>query len=259
VLTGLWKFASGVDFADWIVVGANHRKADSVSELVACMVPRRDFEIIDTWFVGGLRATGSKDVAISAVFVPEHRTVPLAILTAGNGPGIAVNSSHIYRLPLLSVFAFNISTPALGVACGVIEQYLDRARAHVIDAGNRATQLEANQLHVAEAAVMVDCATALLTRDCEELNRVTRAGIPLTVEQDARYHRDCAYAAQLCMRAADIIHYLSGAHSLFEENPLQRAFRDIHAINAHLGNRWDRAALAYGQHALGVENKTRML
>lgn len=142
--------------------------------------------------------------------------------------------------------------PALGVARGVIEQYIERTRS----GGVRTVSTEASQLRVAEAAVMVDCATALLTRDCTELNRVARAGLTFSAEQQARYRRDSAYAAQLCMRAVDTIHHLGGAHSLFEDNPAQRAFRDIHAITAHLGNRWDRIGLSYGQYALGVQSSS---
>jgi 3-hydroxy-9,10-secoandrosta-1,3,5(10)-triene-9,17-dione monooxygenase len=259
-LSGRWKFASGVDFADWTLLGAAAIVSSDRRDPVFCLVPKRDYKIIDTWFVGGLRGTGSKDVEVSGAFVPEHRVVPVRLLTEGKGPGTAVNSCHIYRFPLFSVFPFNTGSPALGIARAVIEQYCERAQTQVSTITRvRIANIESNQLQVSEASVLVDCAMALLSRDAEELNRKGRAGLPITIEDRVRYKRDLAYGAQLCMRAVDMIHYISGAHALFEENPLQRAFRDVHAINAHIGLRWDNNGLPYGRIAMGLDYNDPLL
>lgn len=260
VLSGRWKFASGVDFADWMLLGAMLQSGNGKPEPSFCLVPKRDYKIVDTWFVGGLRGTGSNDVEISGAVVPEHRVVPVKLLLAGKGPGALVNASHIYRFPLFSVFPYNTCSPAIGIARGVIEQYCDRARSQTSTMmRTKPADIESNQLHVAEASVLVDSVVALLSRDAQELNQIGREGLPITLEHRARFRRDLAYAARSCMRAVDIIHYISGAHALFEENPLQRAFRDVHAINAHIGLRWDNSALPYGRMAMGVGQEDPML
>jgi 3-hydroxy-9,10-secoandrosta-1,3,5(10)-triene-9,17-dione monooxygenase len=252
-LSGRWKFSSGVDAAEWTLIVAPLDNGAGAKENVLCLVPRRDYEIIDTWFVGGLRATGSKDLEVTNAFVPDHRVVPLRMLKGGATPGSASNASHIYRLPVYAVFPYNISSPAIGIARGVIEQFTARTRAQVSATGARPADSMAVQLRVAEAAAMVDAASGLILRDAEELNRIGRAGEPFDYQQRALYRRDLAYAALSCMRAVDVIHQASGAHGLFEEFPIQRAFRDVHALNAHVALRWDSNGLQFGRLALGLD------
>ncbi|MGH7905906.1 MAG: hypothetical protein ACREP6_04700, partial [Candidatus Binataceae bacterium] len=139
-------------------------------------------------------------------------------------------------------------------ARGVLEEYCRRvANEPPRLIGVRAAEVETNQLAVSEAGAQIDSAIALLRRNAVELNRLARDGVPFTLERKARYKRDLSYAAQLCMRAVDAIHYISGAHALFEKNPLQRAFRDVHAVNAQIGLRWNIGALSYGRAVLGLE------
>ncbi|HUY19967.1 MAG TPA: acyl-CoA dehydrogenase family protein [Candidatus Binataceae bacterium] len=252
-LSGRWKFSSGVDAAEWNLIVAPLDDGAGTRENVLCLVPKRDYRIIDTWFVGGLRATGSKDVEVADAFVPDHRIVPLRMLKGGATPGSAANPSHIYRLPLYAVFPYNIAAPAIGIARGVIEQFTARARTQVSPNGQRPAESLAMQLRVAEAAVTVDAVSELILRDAEEINRVGRAGETFDYEKRTRYRRDLAYAALSCMRAVDVIHQASGAHGLFEEFPIQRAFRDVHAINAHAALRWDSNGLQSGRLALGLD------
>jgi 3-hydroxy-9,10-secoandrosta-1,3,5(10)-triene-9,17-dione monooxygenase len=253
-LWGSWKFSSGVDHADWALIGAPDKRADGGFELLWTLVPRRDFEIIDTWFAGGLRGTGSKDVAMHGAFIPDHRIVKHSVLAQGQGPGAAINRKHIYRLQMFPIYPYNICAPALGIARGALEGYTERVSKQGPNAfGVRTAEVEINQLKVAEAAVMIDAAETLLRRNAREINDLARAGLALPLENRVRYRRDLAYAAQQCMRAVDLIHYIGGAHALFEANPIQRAFRDVHAVNAQIGLRWDVGALSYGRHALGLE------
>ncbi len=252
-ISGRWKFSSGVDAADWNLIVAPLDTGAGGRDNLLCLVPKRDYEVIDTWFVGGLRATGSKDVQIDGAFVPEHRTLPLRMLKGGPTPGSAVNPSHIYRLPVYAVFPYNICAPAIGIARGVIEQFTARASRQISLTGQRASESATLQLRVAEGAVLVDAANELILRDAEEINRVARAGESFDYEKRTRYRRDLAYAALSSMRAVDVVHQASGAHGLFEEFPIQRAFRDIHALNAHVALRWDSNGLQFGRIALGLD------
>ncbi|MEC8857432.1 MAG: acyl-CoA dehydrogenase family protein, partial [Chloroflexota bacterium] len=69
-LTGRWEFSSGCDSASWLILGAA-----GIGERTWMLVPSQDFEIVDTWFVSGLRGTGSKDIVIEDAFVPSHRVL----------------------------------------------------------------------------------------------------------------------------------------------------------------------------------------
>ena len=68
----------------------------------------------------------------------------------------------------------------------------------------------------------------------------------------ATWRRDGAFAAQLCQRAMDVIFKSAGATGLYDDQPLQRAFRDLNAANAHISMMWDAQATTFGRVALGL-------
>src|ERR1051326_7677205 len=57
-------------------VGSNRlsqpRIGPGEAEAIFAFIPPSAVEIIDTWYVTGLRATGTQDLRVDAVFVPEH-------------------------------------------------------------------------------------------------------------------------------------------------------------------------------------------
>src|SRR6202035_3603332 len=95
------------------------------------------------------------------------------------------------------------------------------------------------QVHLAEAAALADAAEAIMLRDCDEAMRITEAGVVPSLEQRARYRRDGAFAATLCTKAVDLLFAATGGGAIYERNPIQRAFRDVHAANAHYVLNWD--------------------
>ena len=99
---------------------------------------------------------------------------------------------------------------------------------------------------------MADAAEAIVLRDCDEATRITEAGIVPSIEQRARYRRDGAFAATLCTKAVDLLFTATGGGAIYERNPIQRAFRDVHAANAHYMLTWDVNGAIYGRVALGL-------
>src|SRR5260370_735921 len=109
-LSGRWPFSSGVDPAAWNLIGAILQDEETgTTEPRIFLLPARDYTIIDTWQVIGLAGTGSKDVAVEDVFVPDYRSVAVAHIPAGANPGTSVNPSWPYPLPPLSRFAVHQS------------------------------------------------------------------------------------------------------------------------------------------------------
>jgi 3-hydroxy-9,10-secoandrosta-1,3,5(10)-triene-9,17-dione monooxygenase len=253
-VSGRWRFSSGVDNVQWAIIGVPLPAAGGPPALSWCVVPRRDFTIDDTWFVAGLAGTGSNDIVIDRIFIPDHRIVPLLATMTGTAPGGAINHSHIYRLPLFAVFPYNICAPALGIARGAVAFYIENAKHRsAIKFGPPNFGPQAMHLRMVEAGAQIDSAEAVLTKNAAEVNAIGRAGGQPTPEQQARYGRDLSYAAQLFMKAVDGIFYSSGGHGLFDSSPIQRAFRDVHAVNAQIGLRWENLAATYASVVLGLD------
>jgi len=253
-LSGRWPFSSGVDPSAWNMIAAVvPDEQTGGSEHRVFVLPASDYTTIDTWYVSGLAGTGSKDVVADDVFVPEHRTLSTEAGRGGAGPGSAVNPSPIFRLPWFALFGFVIAGVSLGIARGAIEQYVASARTRLgTYTGRGLADFSTMQVHVAEAGARIDAAEALMLKDCAEAMKFAEADKVPPMEDKVRWRRDGAYAARLCTEAVDVIFAAAGGGAIYESNPLQRAFRDIHAANAHFGVNWDANGINYGRVALGL-------
>lgn len=254
-LRGRWRFSSGCDHCDWMILGGMVKRGDGPPENLWFIVPGSECRIDDTWFSPGLAGTGSKDILVENAFVPEYRAIsPARLRDGGPSPGSAVNPSHIYRLPLSAAFPFNIGAPAIGIARGMLEAYAETAGGQVArSAGARMGDFQSVQLRASEAAVEVDCADLLIQRDAADINATARRGDPFTLEQRFRYRRDLAYATMLCRRAAERLTVTLGAQGLVKDSPVQRAFRDLYAVTSQIALQWDVNAPGYAQVMFGFE------
>jgi 3-hydroxy-9,10-secoandrosta-1,3,5(10)-triene-9,17-dione monooxygenase len=253
-LSGRWPFSSGIDPSRWNFVGGIvHDGRDKPVEQRTFLVAAQDYQIIDTWFATGLRGTGSKDIEMSDVFVPTYRTLPLAAIAGGVAPGCAVNPAPLYRLPVLGLFAFVVGGVSLGLARGAIVDFTQSMHARVATySGRRLADLANLQLKIGEASALADTAEALMLKACDEASRLIEAGETPSIEEKARWRRDGAYAASLCTEAVNLLFAATGGGGVYLDQPIQRAFRDAHAANAHYALSWDVNGTQWGRVALGL-------
>jgi alkylation response protein AidB-like acyl-CoA dehydrogenase len=108
------------------------------------------------------------------------------------------------------------------------------------------------QLRIAESAAEVDAAEALWLSNAAALERLGPSAGPWPPLLLAKMRRDLAYATMLCARAVDRLVAAVGAHGMLEDTPIQRAFRDVHAVANHGANNWDLMAVPYARERLGL-------
>jgi 3-hydroxy-9,10-secoandrosta-1,3,5(10)-triene-9,17-dione monooxygenase len=254
-LHGRWSFSSGCDFCQWAVLGGlvPSTNAGAPPDMYAFLVPRGDYTIDDNWHVMGLCGTGSKDLVVEEAFVPEYRALSYVDMFHLRCPGTAVNTAPLYRLPFGSVFPYALVAPAIGVALGALDCFRDytKTRLSVRD-GTRAAEDPFMQFRLAEAAAAVDAARARTLSCFAEMMHFAHAAQEIPLEQRARYRWDSAKAIDWSMRAVDLLFEASGGRAIFLTNPLQRAWRDIHAMRAHAGNNLERAAAVFGRSEFGL-------
>jgi 3-hydroxy-9,10-secoandrosta-1,3,5(10)-triene-9,17-dione monooxygenase len=255
VLSGRWPFSSGVDPSRWNFVGGIvHDAKDKPVEQRCFLVAASDYRVIDTWYAAGLRGTGSKDIEMKDVFVPAHRSLPVTALVGGGAaPGCAINPAPLYKLPVLGLFAFVVSGVSLGLARGAIGDFTQQMHARIATySGRRLADLANLQLKIGEASALADTAEALMLKDCDEAMAITQDGVAPAIEQKARWRRDGAYAASLCTEAVNLLFAATGGGGVYLDQPIQRAFRDAHAANAHYALSWDVNGTQWGRIALGL-------
>ena len=253
-LSGRWPFSSGIDPSSWNIFGAIVSDEETgQSEARMFLVPASDYTIIDTWQVIGLAGTGSNDVEVADIFVPACRTLSTERIRGGPNRGSELNPGALYKLPAVSLFAFAVAGVSLGIARGAIEHFVETTRTRrSAYTGRNLADFTNIQVHLAEAAALTDAAEAIVLRDCDEATRITEAGVVPSINHRARYRRDGAFAATLCTKAVDLLFAATGGNAIYESNPIQRAFRDVHAANAHYMLNWDINGAVYGRVALGL-------
>jgi 3-hydroxy-9,10-secoandrosta-1,3,5(10)-triene-9,17-dione monooxygenase len=254
-LQGRWSFSSGCDFCHWAVLGGIVPSGDSgqAPDARVFLVPRRDYEIDDNWHVTGLCGTGSKDLLVNDAFVPEYRTHTYLDAFHLRHPGTAVNDAPLYRLPFGLIFPNGIAAPAIGVALGALEAFREQSRARVnLRDQSRLVEDPFVQYRLAEAAAEVSAARDRLLGNFAEMMRLVHAGEEIPLSARARYRWDAGKAIEWSVQAVDRLFEASGGRGIFLNNPIQRAWRDVHAMRAHAGNNPERAAAVFGRSEFGL-------
>jgi 3-hydroxy-9,10-secoandrosta-1,3,5(10)-triene-9,17-dione monooxygenase len=245
-VSGRWSFSSGCEASSWGMVSVSGPGAGTLRWL---LLPREDYEIVDTWFASGMRGTGSQDIVVRDTFVPAHRVLDPDRAGDTDRTGWLLHQRPSYRVPLRLLVGWDLAAPLVGIAQGAVDEFTARLRG-TTGPGRTADSVPL-QLRLAEASAQVDAARTIHQRTVRELVDRAAAGATFTELDRARYRRDKAFVARLCVQAVDRLFEGGGARAIVEADPLQRFHRDAHGASHHAALGWDVAAEAYGREALG--------
>lgn len=253
-LSGKWSFSSGSDHAQWVLLGGLVFNAEGqIIDFKTFMIPRKDYEILDVWNVVGLRGTGSNDIVVNDVFVPEAFTLSMSDTGRCYGPGQEVNTSDLYKLPFHSLFTTTITTPIVGMAYGAYAEHVDMQQKRVRAAylGEKASLDPFAAVRIARAASDIDAAWALLVNNIREEQALVAQGEKIPLSLRLKVRRDQVVGTQRAIDAIDALFEASGGRALAEGTYLQRAWRDAHAGRVHAANDPERALQMYGASEFG--------
>lgn len=252
-LTARYPFVSGVDGCDWCILSGMVDNPHGDDEERYFMMQHGTFEIIDTWHAMGLKGSGSNDIAVDDVFIPDHRTLAIEHLKGGPTPGNQVNTAPIYQLPSYIQFGIWITSATLGIATGMLAHYEEFIAGHKALMSGKVTRNEVPQhLKVAEAAVCLTAARSLSRTTCDEIVAHATNGTLPTDEQRTKYRAQAAFVGRTAWRAANVIWDAAMGRGVYESNPLARSFRDMSAATRHFTHHWEVNGAAYGRVRLGL-------
>ncbi|MDP9823178.1 3-hydroxy-9,10-secoandrosta-1,3,5(10)-triene-9,17-dione monooxygenase oxygenase subunit [Nocardioides massiliensis] len=253
-LSGKWSFSSGCDHCSWVLLGGLVFDGDgNVIDFKTFLVPRENYTIVDVWNVVGLRGTGSNDIVVEDVFVPEAFTLSMSDTGRCYGPGQEQNPSDLYKLPFHSVFTGTITTPIIGMADGVYAEHVEMQQKRVRAAylGEKASLDPFAAVRIARASSEIDAAWALLVANIREEQAYVAKGEPIPLRVRLKVRRDQVLGTQRAIDAIDALFEASGGRALAEGTYLQRAWRDAHAGRVHAANDPERALQMFGAHEFG--------
>jgi 3-hydroxy-9,10-secoandrosta-1,3,5(10)-triene-9,17-dione monooxygenase len=255
IVNGRWPFSSGVDNSDWDMLAVTVFDDDGKTAIDwrLCLVPKADYEIIDTWDAMGMAGTGSKDVAVSELFVPERRALALARCRGGlEHPGAALNPGPLFRIPIVAASSLPLAPAAVGAAEGAYELFLASMAKRVgTYTGARVADFQAVQIKLARARCLIDAARQLLRDSAVAFQTAAERNEVPDLATKLRFRAQSAFAVNQAREAVETLWSCYGAQGLYTRDPLQRNLRDVFAIGQHFSFNFDIAGAAFGLHALG--------
>lgn len=253
-LTGSWGWASGCLHAQWAVVGfpVPDERGEIVDQGLA-LVPMSDLSIEDTWFVAGMRGTGSNTLVGRDISVPDHRviSVPAAI---GGRYGTEHTDEVLYRSAFVPVAALVLAGPQLGLAQAALDLVIEKAPKRSISYTFYDVQTEAPtvQLAVAKAASLVDSAHLFAYRAAADIDQAAADGVYPDYAARARVRMDTGAAIENAREAIRVLVTAHGAGSFAETSPLQRIWRDSEVASRHAVISPAISSEVYGRALLGL-------
>jgi 3-hydroxy-9,10-secoandrosta-1,3,5(10)-triene-9,17-dione monooxygenase len=249
VVSGKWPFSSGVDNSDWNMLAVTIYEDEKPVDWRLCLVPKSDYKVIDTWYAMGMVGTGSKDIEVNDVFVPERRALALARCRGGlEHPGAALNKGELFRVPIVASAGHPLSASALGAAEGayrhVVDVFSKRTGTYT---GAKVADFQAVQIRVARARALIDSARYLM----RESGLVFQREPNLDIQEKLRLRAQNAFAVHQCHEAVETLWACYGANAIYTRDPLQRFQRDLQAMKQHFSFNFDIAGAAFGMVALG--------
>ncbi len=259
LLSGTWRYVSGIDNADWCLLGGRVVDANGapIKQGFFLLAPDQ-YSIEDNWHVVGLAGTGSKNVIVANTFVPERRWLALDACNSGAAPGTALNDHPIFKAPLYGIFSYFLSGIAIGGAQGAIDDFIEATRLRKTIGGaagrqSQVAQFATVQIALTEAEAKVDAARTLIHRDCDNVVATLKSGNALSIDQRIANRRSVGYGVRLAREAVDGLFAITGAAGLFNDSVVQRHWRDVNAVAHHLSLDWNQIGALVGSHRLGVE------
>jgi alkylation response protein AidB-like acyl-CoA dehydrogenase len=237
LLSGNFDFASGSRHATWLGAhvpvietdGSRRAGADGSAKLHTLLFPRSEAQVRDNWRVLGLRGTGSDSYSVAGALVPESRTLVRdnSAKRRQKGSLYVFAQSHLYASGFASV-ALGIGQACLDAFVGTMRDTVPRGASRSRGANNVV------QSDVAQAEARLRSSRMFLRGSLAEIwASVTRSGA-ISDEQSLTIRLASTWAIQQAREAVTALYMAAGALAIFESQPFERRFRDIHALSQQM-------------------------
>lgn len=255
-VTGHWHFASGSRHSQWIGGHATICEPDGTPRLGAngrpleqrtMFFPRTQATITDTWQVMGLRGTGSDDYAVNDLFVPA------AYSFTRESDADRREAGPLYKFSIFNMFGMAFCAVALGIARTVLDDFIAAAKgkkAH--SSGKLLADNNLIQTQVGLSQARLGAARAYVLDGYAQFYEQALNGEKLSFAQRLAARGMTCFAIQQAREVVDFAYHAAGAGAIFDKNPFERRFRDLHTVTqqsqAHMEN-----FEALGQLMMGIE------
>ncbi len=233
-VTGRWSLVSGCQVSTWFILrcsvhqdGQPRLTSSGTPEFRLIFFPAAECTIIDTWTAGGLRGTGSHDVVV------EDRFVPARLSTSFTDPIVLSEPQYLkYDIPQVCGFG----AIALGIARSTIDALIGFAtEKRPLGTNQLLAEERGAQSRLAQAEALVRAGRLYLYDTVNRYWEDLLTGRDTVSERrDLEVFLATIHAVTSAVQAVDLIYLTGGATSLYTTYPIERAFRDVHAMTQHV-------------------------
>jgi alkylation response protein AidB-like acyl-CoA dehydrogenase len=263
-VTATWAFASGSHHASWLGChvpvtesnGQPRREADGNPVIRTLFFPKSSTKFTDIWHTIGLRGTGSDQYSVTDLFVPEAYSLPSI---ARNTPEKRREPGLLYSFSSLSMYAAGFAGVAMGCARSTLASFIELAR-DKIPRGARKTMRDNNvtQSQVGQAEARLSSAYGYLLHSLEAITEAVRQRGHVTLDERMTIRLASTFCIHTALEVTDMLYQAAGATAIFDENPFERPWRDVHSVSQQLQGRQVHFETV-GQHLMGLEPDTSWL
>lgn len=262
IVSGKWFYNSGSWHADWAALGIPivNEAGETVDQGLA-LIPCSDLGHEDTWFVAGMRSSGSNCVTAEDVFIPDYRILSVPKAMEGEYPTEFHDTEVFYRSAFVPTLALILIGAQLGLGRAALSYVTERAANKPISYTFMKSQAESVgfQLQIAEAAQAIDTAHLHAYRAATDVDLAAKAGTYPDPEIRTRIRADVGLVAERITHAIDLLLSAHGAGSFAEVSPLQRIWRDSAVAARHAVVSLQIANEIYGKALTGARRQVTPL
>ena len=225
-VSGRWRYCSGAPHATWFTASVMVEAPGDEPAMRAVAVPADEVIVEDTWDTAALQGTGSHDIRMEDVFVPENRLFNLMI-----PPRI---DRTLYRYPFMSIAEASFGAVALGYARGALTAFAEGpARRRPMGGERTAADFDAVQERFGQAEMRLRAARAFFRQATEAVWEAVVREQEVTREQQRAVTLATVHAVTECREGIDRLCEAAGMGITYRTDPLGRFQRGLHALSQH--------------------------
>lgn len=239
-VTGTWNFASGGYQASWIggqsyVLdrdGNLQHRRDGAPLIRMMLFRRNDVRMTDVWNVMGLKGTGSDTYSVQDVFVPDRFSFGRDEADERRENGL------LFKFSTSNVYSFGFAAVALGISRRMLDDAIKIA-ADKTPGGSKRAMRDNNvvQSQIGRSEAAWRSARAYLHATARDVWQGVAENSSLSMEQKVEIRLSSTWAIHQASGIADTVYHMLGSTAVFQKNPFERRFRDMHTVTQQLQGR----------------------
>ncbi len=251
LISGKYKFVSGISYSDWVGVGAFMQFDDSdIEERVGICLKVSDCTIIKDWDSMGLRGSGSHMLIVDNVFVKREAILRFHKIAACSQPPEADYDSNYlyYDTPFYPGFYVGFAAMAIGGAERILEEFKKHTAGRIRFTGVKEKESPTSQRVLAELSLEMDHARLMMKEYIAMMEK--DKGGPY---EGAKYKAMRASIIDKCVQIGVKCLLTLGGHALLKGHPVEMFTRDLIAVGTHITSLYEDGIDGYGRHLFGFE------